>query len=52
MYFTVYAITTISVALYSRYNMIGWFQQYNTTTGDLLVAIPDALTICGFDAEN
>ena len=45
-------INSVSIPLYIGYNLIGWFQEYNTTAGDLLAAIPGAVTICSFDAEN
>lgn len=52
IYFLGGIITSVSVPLYVGYNMIGWYQSYNTTASGLLSAIPGALIASIFDAVN
>ena len=45
------AIAEVSVSIYTNWNMIGWYQDYNTTAEDLGIAIPGTTVISMFDAQ-
>ena len=50
--FTGDVILSVSVPLYAGYNMIGWYQTYNTSASSLLSVIPGALIASIFDPVN
>ena len=52
IYFFGDTINSVSVPLYVGYNMIGWYQLYNTTASGLLSAISGALIASIFDSVN
>jgi hypothetical protein len=45
-------VTDVSVPLYGGWNMIGWFNETNTTAKDLLFYIDDCTVVYYYDAET